>query len=66
MPKQQKYVVAFNSQTDSYLTGWTGQLEYENCTWGALENAIEFDTQEEVDDIADKINSGTVGMPRPH
>lgn len=66
MSKQTKYVVAFNDQTDSYLTGWTGQLEYENCTWGALENALEFDTQKEVDDIAEKINSGTVGTIKPH
>lgn len=66
MPKQQKYIVQFDNQTDSYLTGWTGQLEYENCQWGTLENAMEFDTQEEVDEIAVKINSGTVGLPRPH
>lgn len=66
MPKQ-KYVVKYNTQLDIYLIAFTGQLEtitYEDCTWGSISNAIEFDTQEQVTDIATKINSGSVGLPR--
>lgn len=65
---QQTYVVQYNNQLDIYLIAFTGQLEtleYEDCTWGSLENAIEFSTQSEVDEIAERINSGTVGLPKP-
>lgn len=64
MPKQ-TYVVKYNQFTQSYLTGWTGELTYANCQWGALSNALEFGTQQAVDDIATSINSGTVGLPKP-
>lgn len=60
------YVVKYNETTDVYLTGWTGELTYANCSWGALSAAMEFGTQVEADDIATAINSGTVGLPKPH
>lgn len=60
-----KYVVKFDANTNAYLTSYTGPLEYANCDWGSLASAMEFDTLGEVEEIADKINSGTVGLPKP-
>ena len=65
MPRE-SFVVKYNETTDLYLNGWVGELEYENCSWGAIGIAMEFGTQGEVDNIATAINSGTIGLPKPH
>lgn len=61
---QQTYVVRYNEQTDLYLTVFNP--DYNLCQWGGVENAITFETLEDAQNIANMINSGTVGTVKPH
>lgn len=63
MPKEETFVVNITG-TDMYLTGYN----YGNppaSTFGMLENAIEYSTLEEAENIATAIGPGTGGLPRP-
>lgn len=50
---------------DTYLKNFIGEEADPQPIFGPLEEAWEYDTQDEVDKIAEKINAGTVGLPRP-
>lgn len=63
MPKEETFVVNITG-TDMYLTGYN----YGNppaSTFGMLENAIEYSTLEEAENIAAAIGPGLGGVPRP-
>lgn len=63
MPKEEVYVVN-QLGTDMYLTGYVPN-DPPSSTFGMLENAIEYATLAEAENIATAIGPGTGGLPKP-
>ena len=62
MPKT-TYVVQI-AGTNLYLIGYNASIP-ENSIFGNLDNAIEFQTIDQAEDIAASIGNGTVGTTKP-
>jgi len=60
----QKFVVK-DPATGLYYTGQIGLGNASQPTFGTLENAVEYDSQEEADTAAASIGGGTVGTTKP-
>ena len=61
---KQKFVVQIE-ETDMFLTGYNAQNPPASI-FGNLNNAIEFDTLVEAQNLASLIGSGTVGTTKPN
>jgi hypothetical protein len=59
-----KYVV-FQPADDTYLKNYIGQEADPQPIFGLLAEAYEYDTLAEVEEIALRINRGTVGTRKP-
>lgn len=58
------HVVQYNTSTDLYLIFDGGT--YENCRWGNLGEAIQYETLEDAEEVAERIGGGTVGTTKPN
>lgn len=60
------FVVKFNSSTELYMIEYNPN--YSLCRWGTIDNPdlLEWDSLAAAQNIATSINSGTVGLPKPH
>lgn len=58
----QKFLVQI-SGTDMYLTGYNPN-DPPNSIFGNQQDAIEYNTQADADEIASNIGAGTVGTPK--
>jgi hypothetical protein len=61
--KHQKFVVKFNATTELFMREY--QPLKENCLWVMSEPFMEFDTLGQANLIAESINKGGVGVPKP-